>query len=105
MGWKVLAVFVGLVTDIGISLVLGLGLGLALSFYLIAHGVAMHDLVPKVTTLTQTTPLLLAGAGLGSLGSLIGGFVTGWIAGSQRVVCGAIMAVCSVLARHPILVR
>jgi hypothetical protein len=72
-----------------------------MSFYLLAHGVAAHDLVSKTTALSQTAPLLLAGAGLGSFGSLIGGFTTGWIARSRRVGCGAIMGVCSVLASLP----
>jgi hypothetical protein len=101
MGWKILGIVVGLVTDIAVSLILGLLFGLVLAAYLAGQGVAAHDLAAQITALQKEPYIILAEIGLGSFGSLIGGFVTGWIARSHRVVCGAIMGFCSCLAALP----
>ena len=101
MGWKILGVFVGVITDITVSVALGLVFGMVLAIYLVAHGTPPQDLVKHATKIQQTTLMMLAGGGLGSFGSLVGGFVTGWIAGSSRMVCGVIMGLGSVAASIP----
>ncbi len=101
MGWKFLGIVVGLVTDIAVSLILGLILGVVMAIFLAAHGVAAHDLAARITALQKEPYVMLAEIGLGSFGSLIGGFVTGWIAGTHRIICGGVMGICSCLAALP----
>jgi hypothetical protein len=101
MGRKILGVFVGLVVDIVISLLLGLAMGIALAVYLATQGVSTHDMPTRLTALTHTTLMMLAQDGLGIFGTLVGGFLCGWIARSSRVTCGAIMGFCSCLAGVP----
>jgi hypothetical protein len=101
MGWKILGVVVGVVTDIVVSLIFATLFVAALSLYLIAEGVKTHDLNARITDLTHQNVILFAEGGLGCFGSLIGGFVCGWIARSHRVLCGFIMGCGSCLSAVP----
>jgi hypothetical protein len=101
MGRNILGVFVGVVTDIVVSMILGLLFGVLLGAYELAQGVHALDLVAHPNKFVQQAPALLAEAGLGAFGSLVGGFVTGWIARTNRVVCGIIMGCGSVLVSLP----
>ena len=73
----------------------GLLFGVALGVYLSARGVPPIDLMTRASEYGHKPLVILAESGLGSFGSLTGGFITGWISGSQRVICGVIMGVLS----------
>ena len=92
--WRnVLGVIVGLAFDWLASLALGLTLALCLVLFLALNGVPVHAWPEHLVASTKKPFFILAESGLGAFGGLIGGFVTGWIARSHRLVCGGIMGV------------
>ena len=101
MARKILGVIIGVVTDVTISLLLGIIFGIGIAIFLAVRGVNPNDLGPQITSLLKEPYMKLANAGLGCFGSLVGGFVTGWIARTNRVLCGAIMGLGSVVISIP----
>ena len=87
---KFLAIFIGFIVDVGGSLLLGVILGIALLVIHLAQGMPLQEIMVQMDTkhLNQSVAFLLASLGIGGLGSLTGGFVTGWMAKTSRVING-----------------
>ena len=96
---RFLAIFAGLAVDIGGSLAAGLAIGIALTLFHLAQGMPVKEITTVMDQqhLTASITLDLANLGVGGFFSLLGGFVTGWIAGVSRVKYALIMGAGSVL--------
>jgi len=86
-GISIKAVLIGWIVDFVLEFAGGLVLATALVVYVMYgsnnnHG---HFDLPAYTRLSHSPPVLLISIVLGVGGSLIGGFVTGWIASTSRM--------------------
>jgi hypothetical protein len=85
-GSSVLAIFLGVLTDTGGSIVVGFFLSFALSFFLLSQGVPFEDLRAAFQSPIFWVPGAILGLGVTALG----GFVAGRVAKRSEVIHGAI---------------
>lgn len=97
-GLKFLAILTGFVTDIGGSFVVGVLFGITLFIFHAAQGMPTREIVAQLDSkhLQQSMILMSASLGLGSFCSLLGGFVTGWMAKASQVKNGFVMGFFSI---------
>ncbi len=83
---RILAIVAGVITDILSSSVLQILFVILITIVLMAKGQTSKDVMADMTPGPNASiPLLLALSGIGAVGSLLGGFVTGWIARHHRL--------------------
>jgi hypothetical protein len=83
------AVFLGVVTDVGVSLVGGTALGVVLGIALLAQGVAPDELDERM----QEPDVLVPGLLFGLAATAFVGFVAGRVAGRSEVLHGGLVGV------------
>jgi len=100
---RFLAIIVGLAVDIVGSLALGFVFGIVLVVFHLMQGIPIQDIATQMDAkhLNQSVIFLLASLGVGGIGSLVGGFVTGWMAKASRVTNGFAMGILSTLVSIP----
>jgi hypothetical protein len=96
---KYLAIFTGLAVDIGCSLGCGMVLGILMVIYHLSQGVPAPKLLEVMDGkhLAGSVPFLVTTLGLGGFGSLLGGFVTGWLAKVSEMKNASITGILSIL--------
>ena len=94
---RFLAIFAGLAVDIGGSLGAGLAMGIVIALFHLMQGMPIKELSAAMDQkhLLASIPIDLANLGAGGFFSLLGGFVTGWIARVSRTKNACIMGVVS----------
>ena len=97
-GLKFLAIIVGLVVDIFGSLLSGLFIGIAMVIFYASQGMSMKEISVQLDAahLNQSLPFLLSSAGVGGFFTVVGGFVTGWMAKTYELKNALIMGLLSV---------
>lgn len=98
-GIRVKAIVLGVLVDIGGSLISGVGLGIVLAILLLARG------GPDLTRLEELESawwMLATGYCLGIAFTLLGGFVAGRVAGEREVLHGALTGGVSALLGIPL---
>jgi hypothetical protein len=80
--FRVLAVIVGCMVDIGSSSVAGLILGMVVGVVLVAQGASLPQMQEVLST---SSVVLVGGLFIGTCGSLIGGYVAAWMAGHREL--------------------
>ncbi|MFA5340032.1 MAG: hypothetical protein WC317_07810 [Candidatus Omnitrophota bacterium] len=87
------ALVVGVLTDLGSSIVLGIILGVVAAIILIAQGVPPKEVAVRLQGQMLLIPSMIIGLG----GTLLGGFVAGRIAKDYEVFHGGIVGCISIL--------
>jgi hypothetical protein len=96
-GLKFGAISIGVIVDISTSLIFGALFGAVMMAFLLARGLSAADAQAQIENNAHAPIVEFLGLGLGGLGSLIGGFVTGWLAKYHRVLNGAAAGILSTL--------
>jgi hypothetical protein len=96
---KFLAIIIGVVVDVAGSLVSGFAIGIFLVIFHVAQGMPIKDVSVALDQkhLNQSIPFDLASLGVGGFFSMVGGFVTGWMAKAGQIKNGMLMGVVSTL--------
>lgn len=96
-GLKFSAIIVGALVDVIVSILLGVPFAIILIAYHTSQGMTMAAATEQIQKEAHSVLMLLASIGLGGTGSLVGGFVAGWMARHHRVTNGAGAGILSVL--------
>jgi ABC-type thiamin/hydroxymethylpyrimidine transport system permease subunit len=96
---KFLAIFVGWVVDIFGTLLFGFGMTIVLMIFFAAQGMPLKQITVQTNTahLDQSLPILLASLGIGGFSTVVGGFVTGWMAKVSQLKNAVVMGLLSTL--------
>lgn len=85
-GIRILAVFLGWIVDLALSLTLGIILGIGLVVYLAVKSKHPgHFDLAAFNQLSISDPVLLMETGIGVVSSFVGGALTGWFAKTHRM--------------------
>lgn len=93
--WK--AVLLGLLVDIGGSTVAGIPYSILYSIYLASSGMDAEEIVALLQAPPEESPYLWIGYGIGSLFSILGGYVCARIAKRAEYQLASLMATLSAL--------
>ena len=83
---SILAIVLGVLTDIGGSLILGVVLGVVFAFYLLSQGASPENIADEM----QGTTFYLVGTALGLCLTVLGGFIAGKVAKRSEILHGAL---------------
>ena len=104
-GIRILAVFVGLIIDLALSVVWSIVFSIGLILYLTQRpGHHASFSVPEIHALLRTVPVMLINTAAGGGTALIGGFVTGWVAKTDRGKNASALAIVELVVSLPFLV-
>jgi hypothetical protein len=98
-GFKFLAIFVGLVVDIGGSFLSGVVIAVVMMIFYATKGMPLKEISTQMDAahLGQSIPVLLSSIGVGGFFTVVGGFVTGWLAQSFQLKNALLMGLLSAL--------
>ena len=95
-GIRIIPVLTGVALDWYLTIILSGGLGFAVAFSAAIHRTGTDH--SQLVNLSHSPCFVIAGNILGTASSILGGFITGWMTGVERIKNGLVMGIVSAIS-------